>query len=240
MTEEFAPGFRASPGAYVLSMLRDAVWHDMRLRERGLHVDQAGPSLNVYADGQTFVLDGDRAQASMRSGLCPLATRACSPSSRRRSSGSRRRADARVRLDRAGSRCGGCGISRVCCGSDGWRFDSGTISRRPRFLFTTSAKQYLDEHFESEVVKSALVGSPSATRSRGRRRQAPRTACCTGRLGGFRRWRRMGVRAGRDGNGDGAHGRRGAGSRSRDPYGRRGGAGADGPWPRDRCRARRR
>ena len=35
VTEEFAPGFRASPGAYVLSMLRDAIWRDMRLRERG-------------------------------------------------------------------------------------------------------------------------------------------------------------------------------------------------------------
>ena len=62
VTEEFAPGFRASPGAYVLSMLRDAIWRDMRLRERGLHVDQAGPSLNVFPDGQTFVLDGDRAR----------------------------------------------------------------------------------------------------------------------------------------------------------------------------------
>ena len=47
VTEEFAPGFRASPGAYVLSMLRDAIWRDFRLRERGLIVDEAGPSLNV-------------------------------------------------------------------------------------------------------------------------------------------------------------------------------------------------
>ena len=30
-TEEFAPGFRASTGAYVLSMLREAIWRDMRL-----------------------------------------------------------------------------------------------------------------------------------------------------------------------------------------------------------------
>ena len=33
-TEEFAPGFKASPGAYVLSMLRGAVWRDLRLRAR--------------------------------------------------------------------------------------------------------------------------------------------------------------------------------------------------------------
>ncbi len=63
VTEEFAPGFRASPGAYVLSMLRDAIWRDMRLRERGLRVDQAGPSLNVFPDGQTFMLHGDRARS---------------------------------------------------------------------------------------------------------------------------------------------------------------------------------
>src|SRR6185369_1309570 len=63
ITEEFAPGFRASPGAYVLSMLRDAIWRDMHLRERGLRVDQAGPSLNVFPDGQTFVLHGDRTRS---------------------------------------------------------------------------------------------------------------------------------------------------------------------------------
>ena len=28
-TEEFAPGFRASTGAYVLSMLRRSIWKDM-------------------------------------------------------------------------------------------------------------------------------------------------------------------------------------------------------------------
>ncbi len=35
VTEEFAPGFRASTGAYVLSMLREPVWRDLRLAERG-------------------------------------------------------------------------------------------------------------------------------------------------------------------------------------------------------------
>ncbi len=54
VTEEFAPGFRASPGAYVLSMLREPVWKDLRLAERGLRVDQAGPSLNLYPDGQSL------------------------------------------------------------------------------------------------------------------------------------------------------------------------------------------
>ena len=51
VTEEFAPGFRASTGAYVLSMLREPVWRDLRLVERGIAVDPAGPSLNLFADG---------------------------------------------------------------------------------------------------------------------------------------------------------------------------------------------
>jgi len=51
VTEEFAPGFRASTGAYVLAMVGQAIWHDMRLEERGLRVIPAGPSLNIFPDG---------------------------------------------------------------------------------------------------------------------------------------------------------------------------------------------
>jgi phytoene dehydrogenase-like protein len=54
VTEEFAPGFHASPGAYVLSMLRDPIWRDMKLKQRGLRVLQSGPSLNVFPDGGSF------------------------------------------------------------------------------------------------------------------------------------------------------------------------------------------
>jgi phytoene dehydrogenase-like protein len=60
-TEEFAPGYRASTGAYVLSMLRPAIWKDMRLVERGIRVDQAGPSLNLYPDGASYLVDDDMA-----------------------------------------------------------------------------------------------------------------------------------------------------------------------------------
>src|SRR5437879_1005239 len=59
VTEEFAPGYRASTGAYVLSMLREAIWHDMRLAERGLTVSPAGPSLNLFPDGARFTLYDD-------------------------------------------------------------------------------------------------------------------------------------------------------------------------------------
>jgi phytoene dehydrogenase-like protein len=61
VTEEFAPGFRASTGAYVLSMLREPVWRDLRLVERGVHVDAAGPALNLGPDGSTLLLDDDLA-----------------------------------------------------------------------------------------------------------------------------------------------------------------------------------
>ena len=50
-TEEFAPGFRASPGAYVLSLLRPAIWRDFGLRARGLEVLEAAPTLNVFGTG---------------------------------------------------------------------------------------------------------------------------------------------------------------------------------------------
>jgi phytoene dehydrogenase-like protein len=59
VTEEFAPGFRASTGAYVLSMLREPVWRDLRLVERGVAVDPAGPALNLHADGSALLLDDD-------------------------------------------------------------------------------------------------------------------------------------------------------------------------------------
>ena len=60
-TEEFAPGFRASTGAYVLSMLRESLWQDMQLERRGIHVDAAGPTLNLYPDGAHYYLGDDMA-----------------------------------------------------------------------------------------------------------------------------------------------------------------------------------
>jgi len=60
-TEEFAPGFRASTGAYVLSMLRESIWRDMRLVRRGVRVDAAGPTLNVFPDGARYLLGDDMA-----------------------------------------------------------------------------------------------------------------------------------------------------------------------------------
>jgi phytoene dehydrogenase-like protein len=61
VTEEFSPGFHASTGAYVLSMLREPVWRDLRLVERGITVDPAGPALNLGPDGSSLLLDDDLA-----------------------------------------------------------------------------------------------------------------------------------------------------------------------------------
>ena len=156
VTEEFAPGFRASPGAYVLSMLRDAIWRDMRLRERGLHVDQAGPSLNVYPDGQTFVLDGDRARSveAIR-GLSSRDARAfpAYEETLERIAGALMPVfdwtapDPRLR--RARDLPGLLRLGRLA-------FRQRDDLQEASFLFTTSARQYLDEHFESEMLKSAL------------------------------------------------------------------------------------
>lgn len=64
VTEEFSPGFRASTGAYVLAMLGEHIWRDMQLAERGLHVDECGPNLNVYPSGAHFWMEEHAADAA--------------------------------------------------------------------------------------------------------------------------------------------------------------------------------
>jgi phytoene dehydrogenase-like protein len=63
VTEEFAPGFRASTGAYVLSMMRPQVWRDLDLARRGIRVSAAGPSLNLLPDGASLLLGDDPEEA---------------------------------------------------------------------------------------------------------------------------------------------------------------------------------
>jgi len=156
VTEEFAPGYRASPGAYVLSMLRGSIWRDLRLRERGLRVDQSGPSLNLYPDGQVFTLHADRRQAvdairplsepdaqafpeyeallgRIAMSLIPLLDRTAP--------------DPRVRNARDLR-----ALARLAPLALRHRRDIPDLA----YLLTTSAKQFLDEHFQSEILKSAL------------------------------------------------------------------------------------
>ncbi len=156
VTEEFAPGFRASTGAYVLSMLRAPIWRDLRLVERGIVVDPAGPTLNLYADGSALQLDDDlvRTQEEVRrfsaadaralpefeaelGRIAELITPLIDTTP----------ADPRSLRPRELAR-----LARL----------GGLAARHRRliadatYLFGTSATQYLSEWFESEQVLAAL------------------------------------------------------------------------------------
>jgi phytoene dehydrogenase-like protein len=156
VTEEFAPGFRASTGAYVLSMLRRSIWQDMQLAERGLTVSPAGPSLNLFPDGTTFLLD-DELDRTVEE------TRRFSPRD------ARRLAAFEAGLGELAAAIGPLfdttppdpaamhprdllGMSKL----------GGRALRHRRsllevgYLFATSVSQYLDEWFESDHLKASL------------------------------------------------------------------------------------
>jgi phytoene dehydrogenase-like protein len=155
VTEEFAPGYRASTGAYVLSMLREAIWHDMRLAERGLTVSPAGPSLNLFPDGARFTLydeledtereiqrfsrrdarrfrDFEQKLADLASIVVPMFEWTPPTTSQ-----SAAQLATTARMGRA---------------AVAGRRDLFDLA----FLFTTSASQYLDTWFESDHVKGAF------------------------------------------------------------------------------------
>jgi phytoene dehydrogenase-like protein len=155
-TEEFAPGFRASTGAYVLSMLREQIWQDMRLVQRGIAVDPAGPTLNLYPDGASYYLGDDMAE---------------NVDATRKFSAADARALPRFEDDLAE-------LVQAVLPSFNWTAPDprvrslsdlgalakwGRIGLRQRkrladlaYLFSTSANQFLSERFESDHVKAAL------------------------------------------------------------------------------------
>jgi len=156
VTEEFAPGYRASSGAYVLSMLREAVWRDMRLVERGIVVDPAGPSLNLFADGARLEL-GDDLDAARE------AVRAFSAAD----------AEALPRFEADLADLAGLVLPLIDSTPPDLRLRRladlpgllrlGGVAARRRasidealWLFSTSVSQFLDERFESEHVKAAI------------------------------------------------------------------------------------
>jgi phytoene dehydrogenase-like protein len=156
VTEEFAPGFRASTGAYVLSMLRASVWEELRLASRGVRVDPAGPSLNLFQDGMQYYVHDNLEQA----------VEATRPFSEK---------DARA-IAAFEDNLQGLGELVMplfeqtppdpTIGNVGDLFDLarfGRVALRHRqkvqdaaFLFSTSVTQFLGERFESEYVKAAL------------------------------------------------------------------------------------
>jgi phytoene dehydrogenase-like protein len=155
VTEGFAPGFRASTGAYVLSMLRASVWREMRLVRRGIVVDPAGPTLNRYPDGASLLDDGGpgvieearrfapgdaEALVRMDEDMGRLA-RAVLPFFERTPP------DPRIRNARDVRE-----VLRAASIAVRHRSDLAELA----FLFTTSITRFLDERFRSDHVKAAL------------------------------------------------------------------------------------
>jgi phytoene dehydrogenase-like protein len=156
VTEEFAPGFRASPGAYVLAMLGEHIWRDMRLAARGLRVDPMGPSLNVYPGGAHFWI-----HENVRDAVPEVARF------------SKRDAAAYPRFDQDLTKVARWFGPLFALTPPDLRLrsltDLGRLARlggtairnrgmllEASFLMMTSSAQYLDERFESEEVKAGL------------------------------------------------------------------------------------
>lgn len=156
VTEGFAPGFRASTGAYVLSMLRERIWRDMRLVGRGIRVDPAGPSLHVFADGARLAVHDEmeptieefarfskhdaRAYPAFEDRLSSVAE-AIGPVF-----------DWPPPDPRTRSLVGLLHLSRY----GRLMLAHRRLLQEAAFVFTTSAAHLLDERFESEHVKAAI------------------------------------------------------------------------------------
>jgi phytoene dehydrogenase-like protein len=156
VTEEFAPGFRASTGAYVLSMLRAPVWRDLRLAARGIRVSPAGPSLNLLPDGKSLLLSDDPAEAR----------EAISGHSRRDAAELERfetglGAMAQVLLPTMDLSAPDPAMHKVRDWAGALRLLRSGAPRRRLIadtlrLLTSSVYDYLSERFESDIVKTAL------------------------------------------------------------------------------------
>ena len=153
-TEEFAPGFRASPGAYVLSLLRPAIWRDFGLRARGLEVLEAAPTLNVFRDGARLRLHDRHDETARELGRFD------------RRDGAAYGAFVEEMIAVAGLL--GPWFDRAPPGAPGW-LDRGAVralatgARRARGtalaavkLFATSARDHLEQRFRSEHTCAAL------------------------------------------------------------------------------------
>jgi phytoene dehydrogenase-like protein len=156
VTEEFAPGFRASPGAYVLSMLRPAVMHDLRLSARGLTVSPGGPSLTIFPDGSSFTLHADPRDAAEEIRRLDPRDATAFPSYEHRLATVAEmllpltdRAPVDPRLRR---RADLFELARVGAPAARHRRDLAEAA----YLFSTSVSRYLDERFRSEHLKAAL------------------------------------------------------------------------------------
>jgi phytoene dehydrogenase-like protein len=156
VTEEFAPGFRASTGAYVLAMLGEHIWRDMRLSERGLHVDPCGPNLNVYPSGAHFWMEEHAADAVREVARFSRKDAAAYP---------KFEADLTAIAKWFGPLFGltppnlsGIGVSDLArlARLGGTALINHKMLLEAYFLMMASTTTYLDERFESDVVKAGL------------------------------------------------------------------------------------
>jgi phytoene dehydrogenase-like protein len=155
-TEEFAPGFRASTGAYVLSMLRRSIWRDLQLVRRGVEVDPAGPTLNLYPDGAHYYVGDDLANNVDE-------TRRFSDADARALPGFEEEIAQLVQavVPAFDWTAPDPSIRSVSDLRTFARWARIGLRQRRRladlaFLFSTSASQFLSERFRSEHVKAAL------------------------------------------------------------------------------------
>jgi phytoene dehydrogenase-like protein len=156
VTEEFAPGYRASTGAYVLSLLRDAIWRDMRLAERGIVVDAAGPGLTLFPGGESFYLYDD-VDATCRE-ISRLSERDARAYPRFEENLGRIAELITPMIDATPPdptlhRAAGLGGLLRLGARAARRRD---LIDEAAWLFATSASQFLDERFESEIVKATF------------------------------------------------------------------------------------
>jgi phytoene dehydrogenase-like protein len=156
VTEEFSPGFRASTGAYVLSMLREAIWQDMNLVERGVHVDPAGPSLYLFPDGRRLEIGEDQEETCRQIAQFSEADALAFPKFEDELAALAKIITPMIDWTppdpngRSGHEFRG--LMRFA--GTGARNRSSVVDTLQ--LFATSARQFLDERFESEHVKAAL------------------------------------------------------------------------------------
>lgn len=156
VTEEFAPGFRASTGAYVVSMVREHVWRDLRLGERGIEIDAAGPSLYGFPGGERLLLGDDIAAAQEEIRRFSAADARSLP-------------DFEADLGRLAEVIGPLmdttppDPAHIAPGDIPGLLRLAATGRKHRaaiddalFLFATSCTQYLGERFSSDVVMAAL------------------------------------------------------------------------------------
>ncbi len=137
-------------------MLREQIWQDMRLVQRGIAVDPAGPTLNLYPDGASYYLGDDMAENVEATRKFSTADARALP----------RFEDDLAELVQAvlPSFNWTAPDPRVRSLSDlGALAKWGRIGLRQRkrladlaYLFSTSANQFLSERFESEHVKAAM------------------------------------------------------------------------------------